>query len=158
LLRQGWITGRQLATCRRRRTPWWSPSGTGSENSTRTRSAGQPYKSTSWLPPTRTKDQLVNKPASDLRTVMNHPSHGYQRIQQHASVSVDAHGRYWSHVVQCRSCNAALKAMKALEVALQVASVPVIGFLSVAKGTVLTSTVQRAAVVSTAVLCFAASR
>jgi hypothetical protein len=89
---------------------------------------------------------------------MNHPSHGYQRIQQHASVSVDAHGRYWSHVVQCRSCNAALKAMKALEVALQVASVPVIGFLSVAKGTVLTSTVQRAAVVSTAVLCFAASR
>lgn len=78
------------------------------------------------LPPTRTKDQLME--------------------------------RYWSHVVQCRSCNAALKTMKALEAALQVASVAVVGFLAVAKGTVLTSTVQRAAVVSAAVLCFAASR
>ncbi|CAL4919627.1 unnamed protein product [Urochloa decumbens] len=62
--------------------------------------------------------------------------------------------RYWSHVVQCTSCSAALKAMKALEVALQIASVAVIGFLAVAKGTL----VQRAAAVSTAVLCFAASR
>jgi hypothetical protein len=61
-------------------------------------------------------------------------------------------------VVQCRSCNAALKTMKALEAALQVASVAVVGFLAVAKGTVLTSTVQRAAVVSATVLCFAASR
>jgi hypothetical protein len=51
-------------------------------------------------------------------------------------------------VVQCRSCNAALEA------ALQVASVAVVGFLAVAKGTILTSTVQRAAVM----LCFAASR
>jgi hypothetical protein len=89
---------------------------------------------------------------------VNHPLHGCQRIQQHASVTVDSHGRYWSHVVQCRSCNAALKTMKALEAALQVASVAVVGFLAVAKGTVLTSTVQRAAVVSAAVLCFAASR
>ncbi|EMS56006.1 Pheophorbide a oxygenase, chloroplastic [Triticum urartu] len=60
--------------------------------------------------------------------------------------------RYWSHVAQCRSCSAALKTMKALEVALQVASVAVVGFLAVAKGTL------RAAVVSLAVLCFAASR
>ncbi|KAK3149015.1 hypothetical protein QOZ80_3AG0211780 [Eleusine coracana subsp. coracana] len=66
--------------------------------------------------------------------------------------------RYWSHVVQCTSCSAALKAMKALEVALQVASVAVVGFLAVANGTLVTSTVQRAAVVSMAVLCFAASR
>ncbi|CAN6303111.1 unnamed protein product [Urochloa humidicola] len=66
--------------------------------------------------------------------------------------------RYWSHVVQCTSCSAALKAMKALEVALQIASVAVIGFLAIAKGTLVTSTVQRAVVVSTAVLCFAASR
>ncbi|CAL4944972.1 unnamed protein product [Urochloa decumbens] len=66
--------------------------------------------------------------------------------------------RYWSHVVQCTSCSAALKAMKALEIALQIASVAVIGFLAVAKGTLVTSTVQRAAAVSTAVLCFAASR
>ncbi|EER93253.1 hypothetical protein SORBI_3001G048400 [Sorghum bicolor] len=66
--------------------------------------------------------------------------------------------RYWSHVAQCTSCNAALKAMKALEVVLQVASVAVVGFLAVAKETLVTSTVQRAAVVSAAVLCFAASR
>ncbi|VAI23702.1 unnamed protein product [Triticum turgidum subsp. durum] len=66
--------------------------------------------------------------------------------------------RYWSHVAQCRSCSAALKAMKALEVALQFASVAVVGFLAVAKGTLVTSVVQRAAVVSLAVLCFGASR
>ncbi|KAL6638079.1 hypothetical protein ACP70R_025651 [Stipagrostis hirtigluma subsp. patula] len=66
--------------------------------------------------------------------------------------------RYWSHVVQCTSCSAALKAMKALEVALQVASVAVVGFLAVAKGTLVTSAVQRTAVVSAAVLCFVASR
>ncbi|TVU14007.1 hypothetical protein EJB05_37448, partial [Eragrostis curvula] len=66
--------------------------------------------------------------------------------------------RYWSHVIQCTSCSAALKAMKALEVALQVASVAVVGFLAVAKGTLVTSTVQRTLVVSAAVLCFASSR
>uniref|UniRef100_A0A453QW50 Pheophorbide a oxygenase domain-containing protein n=1 Tax=Aegilops tauschii subsp. strangulata TaxID=200361 RepID=A0A453QW50_AEGTS len=66
--------------------------------------------------------------------------------------------RYWSHVAQCRSCSAALKAMRALEVALQVASIAVVGFLAVAKGTLLTSVAQRAVVVSVAVLCFAASR
>ena len=61
-------------------------------------------------------------------------------------------------MAQCRSCSAALKAMKALEVALQFASVAVVGFLAVAKGTLVTSVVQRAAVVSLAVLCFGASR
>ncbi|WVZ85964.1 hypothetical protein U9M48_032818 [Paspalum notatum var. saurae] len=66
--------------------------------------------------------------------------------------------RYWSHVVQCRSCSAALKAMRGLEVALQVASVAAIGFLAVAKGTPAMSVVQRAAAVAAAVLCFAASR
>ncbi|XBH97849.1 protochlorophyllide-dependent translocon component 52, chloroplastic-like [Triticum dicoccoides] len=66
--------------------------------------------------------------------------------------------RYWSHVAQCTSCSAALKAMKALEVALQVASIAVVGLLAVAKGTLLTSVAQRAVVVSAAVLCFAASR
>jgi hypothetical protein len=74
------------------------------------------------------------------------------RALQRKHITVDAHGRYWSHVVQCRSCNVALEA------ALQVASVAVVGFLAVAKGTILTSTVQRAAVVSAVVLCFAASR
>ncbi|XP_062212756.1 protochlorophyllide-dependent translocon component 52, chloroplastic-like [Phragmites australis] len=66
--------------------------------------------------------------------------------------------RYWSHVVQCTSCSAALKAMKVLEVALQVTSVAIVGFLAVVKGTLVTSAVQRTAVVSAAMLCFAASR
>ncbi|CAM0146828.1 unnamed protein product [Urochloa decumbens] len=66
--------------------------------------------------------------------------------------------RYWSHVVQCTSCSAALKATKALEVFLQVMSVAVVGFLAVTKETLLTSAVQRAMAVSAAVLCFMASR
>uniref|UniRef100_A0ACD6A7U4 Uncharacterized protein n=1 Tax=Avena sativa TaxID=4498 RepID=A0ACD6A7U4_AVESA len=67
--------------------------------------------------------------------------------------------RYWSHVAQCRSCSAALKAMKAMEAALQVAAVVLVGFLAVAKGTpVVTSVIHRTAVASLAVLCFAASR
>ena len=61
-------------------------------------------------------------------------------------------------MAQCTSCSAALKAMKALEVALQIASVAIVGILAVAKGTLVLSTVQRAVVVSTAVLCFAVSR
>ncbi|KAM0827211.1 hypothetical protein ACQ4PT_068352 [Festuca glaucescens] len=66
--------------------------------------------------------------------------------------------RYWSHVAQCKSCSAALKAMKVLEVALQVAAVAVVGFLAVAKGTLVTSVVHKTAIVSLAVLCFAVSR
>ncbi|CAL4980882.1 unnamed protein product [Urochloa decumbens] len=66
--------------------------------------------------------------------------------------------RYWSHVVQCTSCSAALKAMKAVEVFLQVMSVAVVGFLAVTKETLLRSAVQRTMVVSAAVLCFMASR
>ncbi|CAM0877045.1 unnamed protein product [Alopecurus aequalis] len=66
--------------------------------------------------------------------------------------------RYWSHVAQCKSCSAALKSMKALEVALQVAAVAVVGFLAVTKGALVTSVVHKTAVVSLAVLCFAASR
>uniref|UniRef100_A0ACD6A775 Uncharacterized protein n=1 Tax=Avena sativa TaxID=4498 RepID=A0ACD6A775_AVESA len=66
--------------------------------------------------------------------------------------------RYWSHVAQCTSCSAALKAMKALEVALQAAAVAVVVFLSVAKGTLVTTVVHKTAAVSLAVLCFSASR
>ncbi|KAL6850024.1 hypothetical protein ACP4OV_020651 [Aristida adscensionis] len=65
--------------------------------------------------------------------------------------------RYWSHVMQCTSCSGALKAMRALQVALQVASVAVVGFLAAGNGTLVTSAVQRTIVVSVAVLCFAAS-
>ncbi|RLN16936.1 hypothetical protein C2845_PM02G44340 [Panicum miliaceum] len=66
--------------------------------------------------------------------------------------------RYWSHVVQCTSCSSALKAMRALEVALQVLSITTIGFLAITKGTLVTTTIQRTAVMSTAVMCFIASR
>uniref|UniRef100_A0A0E0GV82 Pheophorbide a oxygenase domain-containing protein n=1 Tax=Oryza nivara TaxID=4536 RepID=A0A0E0GV82_ORYNI len=66
--------------------------------------------------------------------------------------------RYWSHVMQCTSCRAALKGMRALEIILQVAAVAVVGFLAAGKETAVMSGVQRAAVVAAAVLCFAASR
>ncbi|KAK8443890.1 hypothetical protein SEVIR_9G046101v4 [Setaria viridis] len=66
--------------------------------------------------------------------------------------------RYWSHVVQCTSCSAALKAIRALEVALQVASVAIVGFLAVAKETLVKSVARKIMVVSAAALCFAASR
>ncbi|CAL4919626.1 unnamed protein product [Urochloa decumbens] len=63
----------------------------------------------------------------------------------------------WS-LGECTSCSTALKAMRVLEVALQVVSVAVVGFLAVAKETLVTSAVNRAVVVTMAVLCFAASR
>jgi hypothetical protein len=47
--------------------------------------------------------------------------------------------------------------MKVFEVGFQVASVAVVGFLAIAKATLVTSNVQRATVVSMVVLCFAAS-
>ncbi|KAB8094074.1 hypothetical protein EE612_021128 [Oryza sativa] len=56
------------------------------------------------------------------------------------------------------SCPHRLAPLSEGRVALQVASVAVVGFLAVAKGTVVTSVVQRSAVVAAAVLCFAASR
>lgn len=149
--RQGSITGRKLAMCPHRRTAWWSPSGIGSENSPRIRSAGQPHKSISCHQHLPRISSWRGKQASNLHTGLKHHTVAKE-------LNCDAHDRYWSHVAQCTSCSAALKAMKALEVVLQVASVAVVGFLAVAKGTLVTSTVQRAAVVSAAVLCFAASR
>ncbi|KAF2941917.1 hypothetical protein DAI22_03g382100 [Oryza sativa Japonica Group] len=46
--------------------------------------------------------------------------------------------RYWSHVMQCTSCRAALKGMRALEITLQVAAVAVVGFLAAGKETAKT--------------------
>jgi hypothetical protein len=48
--------------------------------------------------------------------------------------------------------------MKALEVALQLAAVAVVGFLAVDKGTLVTSAAHKTAAVSLSVFCFAASR
>lgn len=78
-------------------------------------------------------------------------------IIPHKSASLFCFFRYWSHVVQCTSCSRALKALKAIEVTLQVISVAIVGFFAVAKQG-LASNIAKTAVISVAVLCFAASR
>ncbi|WOL19357.1 protochlorophyllide-dependent translocon component 52, chloroplastic [Canna indica] len=65
--------------------------------------------------------------------------------------------RYWSHVVQCISCQNALKYLKALELSLQIVSIVSIGILAAIKQSMI-SNVTRTAVVSFAVLCFVASK
>ncbi|KDP42103.1 hypothetical protein JCGZ_01891 [Jatropha curcas] len=65
--------------------------------------------------------------------------------------------RYWSHVVNCRSCSAAYKGLNALEVILQVISLVSIGIVAAAKQNAL-SAVARTTLVSMAVVFFAASR
>ncbi|KAH7560329.1 hypothetical protein JRO89_XS10G0001200 [Xanthoceras sorbifolium] len=65
--------------------------------------------------------------------------------------------RYWSHVVNCRSCNSAYKSLNALEVVLQVTSVVSIGIAAATKQSVMSAT-ARTAVVSMGVVCFVASR
>ncbi|KAH8512376.1 hypothetical protein H0E87_005855 [Populus deltoides] len=59
--------------------------------------------------------------------------------------------RYWSHVVNCRSCNAAYKGLNALEVILQVASLAFIGVAAATKQNANTMVVM-------ALVCFAGSR
>ncbi|XP_062016009.1 protochlorophyllide-dependent translocon component 52, chloroplastic-like [Rosa rugosa] len=66
--------------------------------------------------------------------------------------------RYWSHVVNCSSCNAAHKALCMLEVVLQVVSFSLLGIVAAIKQGVLSSVVARTALVATALLCFAASK
>ncbi|KAI0504846.1 hypothetical protein KFK09_015810 [Dendrobium nobile] len=65
--------------------------------------------------------------------------------------------RYWTHVVHCRSCSLALKGLRILEISLPIVSVALIGLLAAAKQTMM-SVSTRTALVSMAVLCFAASR
>ncbi|XWS52387.1 hypothetical protein CRYUN_Cryun11dG0066100 [Craigia yunnanensis] len=65
--------------------------------------------------------------------------------------------RYWSHVVNCKSCNTAYKGLNTLEVVLQVISIISIGIVAATKQGVM-SMVARTTVVSMAILCFAASR
>lgn len=63
--------------------------------------------------------------------------------------------RYWSHVVNCSSCTGAHKVLKVLEVVLQVVSIALIGYAAIAtkQGQPL-----KTAMVSIALLCFAASK
>ncbi|TXG65818.1 hypothetical protein EZV62_007093 [Acer yangbiense] len=66
--------------------------------------------------------------------------------------------RYWSHVVNCKSCHSAYKSLNALEVILQVISVVSVGIVAATRHSVIMSTTGRITVVSMAVVCFAASR
>ncbi|KAL5834107.1 hypothetical protein ACOSQ3_017781 [Xanthoceras sorbifolium] len=65
--------------------------------------------------------------------------------------------RYWSHVVNCRSCSCAYKSLNALEVVLQVVSIVSIGIAAATKQNAISAT-ARTAMVSMAVIGFAASR
>ncbi|XP_044472321.1 protochlorophyllide-dependent translocon component 52, chloroplastic isoform X2 [Mangifera indica] len=65
--------------------------------------------------------------------------------------------RYWSHVVNCSSCNAAYQSLNALEVILQVISIVSIGIVAATKQNMMSAAV-RITVVSFAVVCFAASK
>lgn len=65
--------------------------------------------------------------------------------------------RYWSHVVNCSSCNAAYKALNIAEVALQVISIAAIGAVALTKQGVI-SAAAKATIVTIAILCFAASK
>lgn len=65
--------------------------------------------------------------------------------------------RYWSHVVNCHSCNVAYKGLNALEVALQVLSVASLGVVAVAKQNAL-SAIARTTLVVMAVAFFGASK
>ncbi|ONK74783.1 uncharacterized protein A4U43_C03F10100 [Asparagus officinalis] len=65
--------------------------------------------------------------------------------------------RYWTHVVNCSSCRAAVKGLKVLEVCLQVISIGLIGIIAAAREKIV-STATRTATVSTALLFYLASR
>ncbi|KAE9601179.1 putative pheophorbide a oxygenase [Lupinus albus] len=65
--------------------------------------------------------------------------------------------RYWSHVVNCRSCNLAYKGLNVVEVMLQILSVASIGVVATMKhGTI--SALKRNSVVVLAILSFAMSK
>ena len=65
--------------------------------------------------------------------------------------------RYWSHVVNCKSCNSAYKSLNVAEVILQIISVASIGIVATMKqGTMSVAT--RNSMVVLAVLSFALSR
>ncbi|WJX53180.1 hypothetical protein P8452_39206 [Trifolium repens] len=65
--------------------------------------------------------------------------------------------RYWSHVVNCKSCNLAYKSLNVVEVALQIISVAAIGIVAAMKQGAV-SAVTRNSMVVLAVVSFALSR
>ncbi|KAJ4724041.1 protochlorophyllide-dependent translocon component 52, chloroplastic [Melia azedarach] len=65
--------------------------------------------------------------------------------------------RYWSHVVNCKSCSAAHKTLGAVEVVLQLVSIVSIGIAAATKQNAMPAA-ARTSVVLFAVACFAASK
>jgi phenylpropionate dioxygenase-like ring-hydroxylating dioxygenase large terminal subunit len=65
--------------------------------------------------------------------------------------------RYWSHVVNCSSCNTAYKGLNAVEVTLQVISLAALGVVAALKQNAMSATARNSVVVM-AVVCFATSR
>ncbi|KAL5563572.1 hypothetical protein UlMin_033319 [Ulmus minor] len=65
--------------------------------------------------------------------------------------------RYWSHVMNCKSCKAAHEGLKVFEVVLQVMSIALVGIVAATKQHI-TSIAAKTAMVSLAILCFAASK
>ncbi|XP_061356102.1 protochlorophyllide-dependent translocon component 52, chloroplastic [Gastrolobium bilobum] len=65
--------------------------------------------------------------------------------------------RYWSHVVNCRSCNFAYKSLNVVEVMLQIISVASIGIVATMKQGMMSATTRNSMVVL-AILSFALSR
>ncbi|KAL5766957.1 hypothetical protein ACOSP7_017574 [Xanthoceras sorbifolium] len=66
--------------------------------------------------------------------------------------------RYWTHVVNCKSCHSAYKSLNALEVILQVISIVSFGIVAATRQSVAMSTAVRTMVVTMAAVCFSASR
>ncbi|KAK9707402.1 hypothetical protein RND81_07G195500 [Saponaria officinalis] len=65
--------------------------------------------------------------------------------------------RYWTHVVNCSSCNAAYKGLKFSETMLQILSVALIGVVAVVRQGALTA-FQRTVLFTTSLILFAASK
>ncbi|KAI3798290.1 hypothetical protein L1987_33561 [Smallanthus sonchifolius] len=65
--------------------------------------------------------------------------------------------RYWSHVVNCRSCNGAYKGLNALKVALQVFSVASVAMVAATKQGMI-SVAARNTLAVAAILCFVGSK
>ncbi|KAI3794834.1 hypothetical protein L1987_37474 [Smallanthus sonchifolius] len=65
--------------------------------------------------------------------------------------------RYWSHVVNCSSCNAAYKNLNALEVALQVFSVAAVAIVAATKQGMISAAARNTLAVA-AILCFVGSK
>ncbi|KAI3747064.1 hypothetical protein L6452_09507 [Arctium lappa] len=65
--------------------------------------------------------------------------------------------RYWSHVVNCSSCNAAYKSLNAIEVSLQVFSLASVAIVAATKQGMI-SVAARNTLVVAAVMCFVGSK